>query len=79
MYCEELSWPTAILNALIYLFSNKNLQQGEINIKPSILEDILVGFNALVRNKLEMMVKEILVYSFCNTNSLSLHWKQGTH
>lgn len=78
MCCEQLSWPTALLNALIYLFSNKNLQQGEINIKPSILEDILVGFNALIRNKLKMMVKEILVYSFCNSNakSLSLHWKR---
>lgn len=52
-----------------------------MNIKQTILEDILVGFNALIRNKLEMMVKEILVYSLCNTNakSLSLHWKQGVH
>lgn len=81
MCCEQLSWPTALLNALIYLFSNKNLQQGEMNIKPSILEDILVGFNALIRNKLKMMVKEILLYSFCNSNakSLSLHWKQAAH
>lgn len=35
----------------------------------------------MIRNKLEMMAKEILEYSFCNTSAktLSLHWKQGAH
>lgn len=33
-----------------YLFSNKSLQQGETNIKPSILEDIPVRINALIQN-----------------------------
>lgn len=50
-----------------------------MKIKPSILEDFLVGFNALIRNKLEMMVKEILfhlallmlkVYSFTGNKGL---------
>lgn len=82
-FCNVL-WTIILAHSSIkcsYLFSNKNLQQGEMNIKPSILEDILVGFNALIRNKLKMMVKEILVYSFCNSNakSLSLHWKQAAH
>lgn len=82
-FCNVL-WRIILAHSYIkccYLFSNKKLQQGEMKIKPSILEDILVGFNALIRNKLEMMVKAILGYSFSTTNakSLSLHWKQGDH
>lgn len=46
MDCEELHWPTSYTKCS-YLFSNKNLQQEETNIKPNILEDIPVGFNAL--------------------------------
>lgn len=46
MDCEELHWPTSYTKCS-YLFSNKNLQQEETNVKPNILEDIPVGFNAL--------------------------------